>query len=124
MYFHGRYMNLPVQLIVPLHSNLKQDLDWIISQSSSLSFTSLQYVLLLTSCSSETAMKKGTCLNITGSSSIMMNNFEDDIFAAHSICTIQIQFSSSPSPSPVCLILLPIDKLERCYEEIRQLVPA
>lgn len=112
-----------MQLIVPLHTNLKEDLQWIVSQSTSNSFSQLQYVIMFLPCSDDPSqqLKKGTCRNMTGSSSLLLSNFEDDIFVNHSICTIQIQFSKSPSPC--CIALLALHEIDRCLEEIKQLVP-
>jgi hypothetical protein len=128
VYLHGRYTNLPAQLIAPLHTNLKEDLQWIISQASTLpsssSFAHIQYLLMVTPCSNDSSqqIKKGSCRNMTGSSSVLLANFEDDIFLGHSACTIQIQFTKSPSCC--CVILLPLTQIDRCLEEIRQLIPS
>jgi hypothetical protein len=130
VYLHGHYVNLPIQLIAPLHTNLKEDVQWLISQSmttssssSSQSFAQIQYLLMIIPCSDHPSqqLKKGTCRNVTGSSSLLLSNFEDDIFHSHSTCTLQVQFTRSSAGCGV--ILLPLDKVGRCIEEIQQLVP-
>jgi hypothetical protein len=129
VYLHGRFINLPVQLIAPLHTNLKEDMQWLISQSTTTSsstsqlFAQIQYLLMIIPCSSDPSqqLKKGSCRNVTGSSSLLLSNFEDDIFHNHSTCTLQIQFTKSSTGC--CVILLPLEKMGRCIEEIQQLIP-
>jgi hypothetical protein len=116
-----------------LHTNLKEDLQWIISQAASvpasssptsLSFSQIHSLLMVVPCSNDSSqqIKKGSCRNMTGSSSVLLANFEDDIFLGHSACTIQIQFSRSPSCC--CVILIPLTQIDRCLQEIRQLIPS
>lgn len=145
VYFQGRYVNLPVQLITPLHSNLLEDLQWFINQERSqnststssnsdstqvTNFSNLEYVIMFTPASTESnssQLKKGTCRNITGSSSaVIFNNFEDDIFFSYSNCVIQFQPSkiTSESNSTVCVFLLPLNILSKCIDDIRLLIPS
>ena len=129
VYLHGRFVNLPVQLIPPLHTNLKEDMQWLITQSTTASsstsqlFAQIQHLLMIVPCSDDPSqqLKKGSCRNVTGSSSLLLSNFEDDIFHSHSTCSLQIQFTKSSSSC--CVILLPLVKVGRCIEEIQQLIP-
>lgn len=96
MLFHDRFVNFPLELIYQLHRNLSDDLSWILDPnqrsneiSSDLleSFDQMKYVVIFRPCapeseaagsaSSQTDLK---VQNVTGSSSVMFDYFEDDVY--------------------------------------------
>lgn len=92
--FHDRFVNLPLELIVQLHRDLSDDLAWILDSSKRSNeitdkivegFENMEYVVMFrpvvpesdNSSSSSTDIK---VQNVTGSSSIMFDYFEDELY--------------------------------------------
>lgn len=96
MLFHDRFVNFPLELIYQLHRNLSDDLSWILDpnqRSSEISsdllesFDQMKYVVIFRPCApeSETTASSSSqtdlkVQNVTGSSSVMFDYFEDDVY--------------------------------------------
>ncbi|CAE7506125.1 BCP1 [Symbiodinium microadriaticum] len=131
---HGRFVNLPLELVPHLHRNLLDDLTWAQSdesreQGAANPFDGLSQCVLLAPVSvteGYPSPKRGQCINITGSSSsAMFHHFEDDVFAQESTCTLLFK-SPHGSPESVCAaILVPVAVMSStCIPSIAQLVPS
>lgn len=97
MLFHDRYINFPLELIHQLHHNLSEDLTWILDPAQRSSeipaailqrFESMEQIVIFRPCAPEgdSNTSSGSDLkiqNVTGSSSIMFDYFEDDIYFEH-----------------------------------------
>ena len=65
---------------------------------------------------------KNSCVDIQGNSSVMFDNFEDDIYFQES--EFSYAFKSSKSDSTVGVVLVPIASLSKCISQINDMVAA
>ena len=127
---HARFSNLPLQLIGVLHRNLLEDLGWSQRQresegvsinSDSFNFASVQHILLLARVSKPDDMSRCT-RDVTGSSSLLFDLFEDEVYFQASIAAVIMPSRVNPEFAIVAAIL-PVNVLERCVKQIREIVP-
>jgi hypothetical protein len=104
---HERFTNLPLELICPLHSNLLEDLQW--SAHSTIpecqAFQGIDSLLLLAPMAQSEGIPSG-CMDVTGSSSIMYDRFDDEIFAQQAKQVLLLFSRHCPiihHPSPISL---------------------
>ena len=122
---HSRISNLPLQLVAPIHRNLWDDFQWARSIGDGLEpeevrfFKTIHDVLLIAPCScppdDSDAVK-----DITNRSSILLDNFDDDIFAQESAAVMLYK----PLHSSVHLVamLVPIANLVKGIQQIGELL--
>mmetsp|Transcript_8879 Transcript_8879/g.13309 ORF Transcript_8879/g.13309 Transcript_8879/m.13309 type:complete len:312 (+) Transcript_8879:71-1006(+) len=139
VYLHGRYLNLPLQLVEPLHQNLYDDIKWAASGSTTTTnestdtadadvavpsgeFASISMLLMIVECSLADAqqIKQGSCVSVTGSSSLVFSNFEDDIFFEEAVCAVLMR--PTMSSKQVCVMLIPLASMPGCISKIGSLV--
>jgi hypothetical protein len=131
VFLHGRYVNLPVELVPHLHRNLLDDLAWAKSAENpepNSAFRALSTCVLLapvTVAAGQSTPKKGQCVNITGSSSAaMFDHFEDDIFSQESRCTLLYKPAHGPAEGLCVAALIPVATMQStCLPGIMQLIP-
>ena len=121
---HARISNLPLGLVAPIHKNLLEDLQWSRSHGEGLEseesnhFKSISNLLLITTCSNPPS-GSGEVQDITHRSSILLDNFDDDIFLQESVAAMLYK----PSHSRVHLVamLLPTASITSCIQQISNL---
>ena len=121
---HGRISNLPLGLVAPMHRNLWEDLQWSRSNGDGLEseeashFRPLSSLLLITTCSNPPS-GSAEVQDVTHSSSLLMDNFDDDIFLQEAVAAMLYK----PSHSRVHLVamLLPISSITNCIQQIANL---
>jgi len=125
---HSRFTNLPIQLITPLHKNLIDDIKWAKTEGSK-SEKGLKKVLLLSSCNisdndntnKTTSKSENSITDVTGSSNIMHDYFENDIFCQHSNGILHMKTSIIQNKA-LTISLVDIDKLDKCLNEISNML--
>jgi hypothetical protein len=145
-----RFSNLPLPLISPLHKNLVDDLKWAQQDGEGLdlNFKPLTHVLLLTtastssSSSSSSSSSRGggtggggdssgsssssapagskNIKDVTGMSTVLFDNFEDDVFFQQAQGALAWQ--PSVSKQTIVAALVPINKLNTCLSMIDDLI--
>lgn len=131
VFLHGRYVNLPVELVPHLHRNLLDDVAWARSNDNpepNSAFRELSTCLLLAPVSLATGQRapiKGQCINITGSSSaVMFDHFENDIFSQESKCSLLFKPAYGPAEGLCVAALIPVSVMRStCLSSITQLIP-
>ncbi len=137
MMLHARYTNLPLQLIAPLHSNLYEDFKWSKKEAKSIpkddpekeefdAFVNIEYVLMLAIVTSEDfkgGIKNGA-VEVTGSSSLLFDSFEDEIYFNESLASVLFKLENvGEGSSGLCVAsLVPVTSLEICNKSIETLV--
>ena len=135
IFLHGRFVNLPLELVPHLHRNLVDDLSWAQhgdnadDEPRSAAFAEVDMCVLLapvTVSDGYPTPKRDQCINITGSSSAaMFHHFEDDVFAQESTCTLLFKSPHGPPEAVCAAILLPINLVSsKCIPLISELVPS
>lgn len=130
IYFHRKFSNLPLPLIEPLHKNLIEDLEWARengcgekSDSAVPGNFEIDSVLCLTSFANDPQRnhdtKRGKAIEVTGSSSIMFDYFEDEVLVQQSTCSVL--FSHTFFKRPIVVSLLEASKLRTCLKDIQKM---
>lgn len=174
---HGRYMNLPLKLITPLHTNLMEDFRWAQTQESAAAsvtsasscasesasstgvFSKIELILLVAPCSRQgtkciliitsTSYRSnssvfGTKLHfhftyhltqritrvitgssassadVTGDSTLLFHNFEDEIFCQESVATVI--FTPSTSSSSHVAAVIPLSSFDTCLSALSKML--
>jgi hypothetical protein len=133
IFLHQRFANLPLELIRHLHRNLDEDLGWAQQLHNSDSdgnaaqeasdFKSLQFVILLACCEMQGPKPdlSGTnVIDVSGSSSLLLHNFEDETYLQEAMCTVL--FKPPQSEHAVCASLIPVSSFTKCALDIAALV--
>ena len=137
---HRRFSNLPLDLIGPLHKNLKEDIDWILSDQTELdesiikTFANIQNLIILATCKvlgdnkSDKSkilkdVREGRGVNLINSPSIIsFDYFEDEIFLSEaSEATLIKNNASSDNFDCIAIMVLSINKLKDCIRSIDKL---
>jgi hypothetical protein len=133
-------------LIGPLYDNILEDINWAKSKAEkvkenmekgqSLSsppplgvdrFSDIEYVVIFSPCSRGTGSSKAQSsqsVDITGDSSMLFDNFEDEIFCQESVATVYFRPSNAGSSqnSGIAAALLPVSSLSTCIREIKKMI--
>jgi hypothetical protein len=94
-------------------------------------FKTITQMLLLTPCTMSVQNRsidkatsgKGSIQDITGSTAVIFDNFEDEIYFQESSLAFYFQPSSTHISLPLCAMLVPVSSLEKCVREIQKLIP-
>lgn len=121
---HARISNLPLGLVAPIHRNLWEDLQWSRSHGEELEseeaghFKPISHLLLITTCSNPPS-GSGEVQDVTHRSSLLLDNFDDDIFLQESVAAMLYK----PSHSGVHLVamLVPTSSITACIQQIANL---
>lgn len=126
----SRFSNLPLQLITPLFRNMEHDLEWVqssdsgsaVSVSTVAQFSHVNTLLFICPCSlsGEASVPAGSCLDVLGSSIVMFDNFEAEVFFEEASAAIAYQ---SPLKSHLVAMLLPLSKLKNCIKTLQTMLP-
>jgi hypothetical protein len=123
---HSRFTNLPIQLLSPLHKNLIDDIKWA-KKDGTKTEKILKKVLLLSVCNisdnnkSLKQTKSDNIIDVTGSSSVLHEYFENDIYCQNSIGVLQFK-SSLVQNKNLCVALIEIDRLDKCLKQINSMI--
>jgi hypothetical protein len=125
---HSRFANLPIQLISPLHKNIIDDIKWAKTEGTE-SEKALKSVLLLSVCNisdiengnKKSSKSEALVSDTSGSSNVIHDYFENDIFCQHSIGVLQMKSSFMPNKT-LSASLIEIDKLDKCLHEINNML--
>lgn len=146
---HNRFANLPLPLIGALHKNLKTDLDWAKRQEeeeavdSSLrttdrTFSSVDMMCLISKSTlssdgdggnSTKALRgikvsadKSVAFDVTGSSSLLFDLFEDEVYVQHARSVVYIRQVSSLQGS-FAIALVPVASYPAVITSIVEMLP-
>jgi len=142
---HARYANLPLQLLHPLHSNLHEDLIWAQqqeddpNQTEAGNFSAIQNILLLSLCSlpdqeksipsTSTSTSRCTSLSpsttraidVTGSSSLIFDNFEDEVYFQAATAALMFKPTVSPENNLIAA-LFPVSVFQSCMNSLSSML--
>lgn len=126
---HKRFSNLPIQLVGPLHINLEEDLGWAqhnheSDDSEQNDFRSMQYILLLCSCSlvgESNLVENSKAINVLGNSGLLFEYFEDEILTQNA--TSAYLFRPRGTATSLVAAIVPIACLKKCVNAICLLIP-
>lgn len=147
---HRRFANLPLQLVSHLHSNLNDDMSWAASLLDKLDdagdstsaqdhidFKNIDHMILFSACgvldttsNHDKKRKKGedssssgnnNAIDVTGSSSVILDYFEDDVYFQESLCSFY--FKPSGANTPFVASLISVKSLAKIAATIVSLVP-
>lgn len=125
LFIYRKYSNLPLGLVAPLHQAVVDDFQWAVEGNIALSDLDtecnrrLTYVAYLAQLNSEGMSVSDVAVDITGRTSVVFDNFEDDIFHQRSV--LSIVFRSSFSSRPLAAFFVPVNQLQSCVDEIKTL---
>jgi len=144
---HRRFYNLPLELIGHLHRNLGEDLGWAQGRAESddgsgdgssaeehATFKVITHMLLLAPCeslssgetkgsSSSSSSDAHDVRDVTGSSSIMFENFEDDVYFQEATCAFYIKPDASIASTPMVVSLIATSSFGACVQGVSRLLP-
>ena len=66
---------------------------------------------------------KGGLQDVTGSTAVIFDNFEDEFYFQEATCAFYFQPSSTHISLPMCAMLIPVSSLGKCVREIYKLIP-
>lgn len=122
----GRFMNLPLTLIPPLHRQLLVDVTWARDEEKKNKvdknvFSKLEYVLLLSPCSRQVANgQEAQSPDITGDSSLLFDYFEDEIYFQESLASIM--FKPKCAGVTFAVALVPLSSIDSCIESLKNML--
>lgn len=132
IFLHQRFSNLPLELISHLHRNLDEDVGWAqqlhdtdtdgnAAQEAS-EFKSLQFVILLACCDIQGPKQDigSSAIDVSGSSSLLFHNFEDESYFQEAISTVL--FKPPQSEHRLCASLIPVASMKKCHLNISSLI--
>jgi hypothetical protein len=129
---HSRFTNLPLQLIGPLFRNVEHDLQWLKDGDNAASptivsqFGNINNILLLCPCSMSDSSENsrltvGNSIDITGSSSLLFDYFEDEIFFEEA--TSAALYRTEGLNKTIAAILIPLSSMKKCAEKLSSMLP-
>lgn len=100
-------MNIPLELIYQLHRNLSDDLTWILDPSKRgteiaedllSAFDAMEQIVIFRPCAPDSDSSSSSSSNkvehVTGSSSIMFDYFEDDVYFEHADLAFKLKLDT------------------------------
>ena len=118
----SRFCNMPLQLVEPLHRNMLEDLQWAQKDVEYRdAFGPIKQILHFAPASVSENIAKGSAIDITGRSSVMYENFEDEVYAQHAEVTVLVRPQAFASAMAVSIVS--VKKLQTIFREIGNMVP-
>ena len=114
---HGRYHNLPLELIGPLHKSLFEDLKWAQTNQNERQhlFARIKSCIFLApvSSSSDTSTGADKILDVIGNTSIVFDHFEDEVYLQHATLAVQFTPFCSANSKQYVLMVVPLDAIQK-----------
>jgi protein BCP1 len=129
LFLHGRFVNLPLTLIPTLHKQLHEDLIWASEQETKAAlstdkkiFGSMEYLLLISQCHRPEAGSASS--DITSDSSVMFDNFEDEIYFQESLASVMFKPTCAGGGATFGAAIVPVSSLPLVISSLQtMLVP-
>jgi uncharacterized protein YbbK (DUF523 family) len=122
---YRKFTNLPLELIGSLHQALRDDLKWASENSDSdledqNFYSRMSHIVLICPATAEGFQVERSAIDVTGSSSVMFDYFEDEIY--HQRSTKSFLFRSNMTKGLMAGLVVPTNALQRCVDDIHALL--
>ena len=128
---HDRFINMPLQLIYHLHSNLLDDYNWICKEAAGSDkldktiirkFKGLESIIVFSPCEASES-DTNVVEDVVGSSHVMFHFIEDEMYFSHATEAFKVNISPKIMKNQhYILMMVPINKLKNVVEDMRILL--